>query len=131
MNRFIHGLINSIAPHRTAYIAYIAFSSCCQVLRNVSNWTYNAQMEIAEAGQDPNTHYQQRGMWGRFVGQLFGMLNDPRGGGRSPFDRREHGRRGGGRDAAAGGGKNEVQGWRLGPCGRHRLTESLPLALAN
>ena len=67
----MHSLIASIQPN-----------PILQVLRNVSNWTYNAQMEIAEAGQDPNTHYQQRGMWGRFVGQLFGMLNDPRGGGR-------------------------------------------------
>ena len=50
-----------------------------KVLRNVSNWTYNTQLEIVESGSNPVTHYQQRGMWGRFVDQLFGMLNDPRG----------------------------------------------------
>lgn len=50
-----------------------------KVIRNVAHWTYCTQMSIVEAGNSPTTHYAQRGMWGRFVDKLFGMLHDQRG----------------------------------------------------
>ena len=50
-----------------------------KVIRNVARWTYCTQMDLVEAGNSPTTHYAQRGMWGRFVDKLFGMLHDQRG----------------------------------------------------
>lgn len=44
-----------------------------KIIRNLSHWTANLQADLA----NPDREYTQRGMWGRFVDQLTGLLVAP------------------------------------------------------
>jgi len=47
-----------------------------KIIRNLAQWTFNIQQDLAEQGKDPRRDYRQRGLWAPFVRPLCKLVRE-------------------------------------------------------